>query len=93
MKTFDEAIKLIYCTITKEELNSSIPPTNVKALMDRARRYDSLYLEVKNSKEMHVLIPAFVDIISNEEYGPENALFTAFITGLTVGIEMEKQDV
>lgn len=84
MKTFDEALSTVHISIPEGQTGEA----EAARLMDTARRYKELIVEAQSSATLATGIKAWV--VFSETVGVEAAIFTAFASGMMVGIEMEK---
>jgi len=88
MKTFEEAIKLVACMgSTTEEANRYAAEID-----ERARKYMSIKDDAARSPEVDRMIFMFMMLVNTDEMTPASAMFSLFMNGVVVGMEMEKQD-
>jgi len=88
MKTFEEAIKLVACmssTVAEAEAIGA-------EIDERARKYLSIKDDAARSPEVDRMIFMFMMLVNTDEMKPMDAMFSLFMNGLVVGMEMEKQD-
>lgn len=86
MKTFDEAISLLAADTQAQH----------QAAQDRCERFAEVALEAATHPGTMCLVMAMIQHSPEEGQTPEqhmiSTLITAFINGVTVGIEMERSD-
>ncbi len=85
MKTFDEAVNCV----NREVASVNEIEEASQAIQDTFERYAEVAMEAfSHPKTQHMLL-AWSSGLSND---PQGALFSAFMSGLVVGIEMEKSN-
>lgn len=84
MKTFEEAL----ATQVRETTPQNSDSVSAE-LEDTHARYNCLVEDARNSKALAIMCIVWIDVVA-EELGIEQALMSAFMTGLITGIEMEK---
>lgn len=91
MKTFEEALQMLYVVVRDQEVIKTEPGFQeaIAPLMDTNKRYQGFCDDCANSRRFDGLLAAWMEHAAEENV--ESALFTAFISGLVVGMEMEKQ--
>lgn len=92
MKTFEEACRATFV----QHVGAEPTPETTAAAMDRAKvahdRYRAVTDEIELSPMPHLLFDAIVDRILEGKADLHNALLTAFINGICVGMEMQRPD-
>jgi len=59
---------------------------------ERARKYMSIKDDAARSPEVDRMIFMFMMLVNTDEMTPASAMFSLFMNGVVVGMEMEKQD-
>lgn len=95
MKTFDEALGAIHYHVEVEKVNIDEVRAKAAELHERKHRYDSLWKEVQAHPRYREMMDCWIDAHTHGDAGTEiySVICTAFMSGLIVGIEMEKQDL
>lgn len=93
MKTFDEAIAIAIPTFRipngrpiKETIES------LECIVPLRQRYDSLSMDARDNKDYLQLSAQLQISTSAGVLAPQDAILTAFVTGVVVGCEMEKSE-
>ncbi len=81
MKTFDEALA-VCCRPNSER--------NVLLIEDHLRRYESLADDALNSEVLQYVCAQMLRDLHAGTLDAESCIFTTFMLGLQVGVEMEK---
>lgn len=85
MKTFEEALGL-HAVSRPEDIEALVNG----AMRDIAARYMGIAQEANHSEVMRGMIEGWLEMA--KEVGLKDVIFSAFITGLITGIEMEKAE-
>lgn len=88
MKTFDEAL----ISISRPRSDNQRPSLTTVDMLGLESRYGGIIDEARASSYTHSLMYACITALTSGEMKLDRVIFTAFINGLLVGIEMEKAE-
>lgn len=89
MKTFAQAAEVV--ASCGNPVETGPPPSEVERLAGVAERYKSLIAEAIETEYFEALIAQCTETVLHLNL--KSALATAFLNGLMVGIEMERQEI
>ncbi len=92
MKTFGEAVQLVLLAVRSSEATEAVVDELTAAVCATWERYDEFAQECKQNSHSRALIQSYSAGALQGHFDVYSAVYSAFVAGLIVGIEMEKQD-
>lgn len=92
MKTFDEAINLVFNVRPHHKNEITVLSFEESQKRMLGQKYRELSEEVSTHVSMRYLTEGLCRSVANGDMRPADAIVTAFMNGLMVGIEMEKPE-
>jgi hypothetical protein len=89
MKTFEDAVRVV---VQEGDSLEELESVGKSMMQDLNIRYDCLAKQATDDKRIGFMICIQADSVSSGALDMHSALFTTFMSGLIIGIEMEKQD-
>lgn len=92
MKTFDTAMDLVMPAVPPSLYTLRERADFIKAAQEeRQPKHDEWAAEARRSESFGFLLDQLIILVGIEGLSPRDALLTAFVNGLMVGMEMEKE--
>jgi len=92
MKTYKEACALFRQKTSVGSIAAGKPSAEAQAQRDEFNsRYREIHAEVQNSEEFETLFQSHMIQLANGSISIEHMVYSVFVYGIAVGMEMEKQ--